>query len=108
MQHGGGWEARVGFLKEKTQGLWGNEGGVSLLFFWAVASGLKDVHQDNGLSKGPGCSQVQEGQSDHLPLWLVSDVYYGREFRLSLRLPSKSGQLSQGQSRGLETGLTGS
>ena len=68
-------EARMGFLKEKAWGLWGNEGGVILLFFWAGASGFQDVSSDNGLIKGPGCSQVREGQPDCQPLWLAPDVY---------------------------------
>ena len=86
-------EARMGFLKEKAWSLWGNEGGVSLLFFWAVASGFQDVSQDNKLGQGRSCSQVQEGQSDHWPLWLASEVYCanGREFRLSHGLSSESG-----------------
>ena len=62
------------------------------------------MSQDNGLGKGPACSQVQEGQSDHLPLcWSqVSIVQGGREFQLSRRLASESGQLSRGQSGGSE------
>ena len=32
----------------------------------------------------------------------------GREFQLSRGLPNEQGQLSHGQSSGLETGLTGS
>ena len=43
----------------------GDKGGVSLLFFWASASGFQDVSRDDGLGKGPGCFQVQEGQSEH-------------------------------------------
>ena len=78
-------EARMGFLKEKAWSLWGNEGGVSLLFFWAVASGFQDVSQDNKLGQGRSCSQVQEGQSDHWPLWLASDVYYERWERVSIK-----------------------
>ena len=39
-----------------------------------VASGFQDVSRDNGLGKGLGYSQIQEGQSDPL-LWLVPDVY---------------------------------
>ena len=71
-------EARMGVLKEKAQGCggWQDKVGVSLLFFWIVASGC--VSQDYGLGKGPGCSQVQEGQSDHQPLRLASDVYCAR------------------------------
>ena len=49
-QQGG--KARVGFLKEKARGLWWGRGGVSLLFFWAGASGVQDVSQDNRLGEG--------------------------------------------------------
>ena len=70
LQGGGG-----GWLREEGRG--------SLLFFWAVTSGFQDVSQHSGLGKGLGCSQVQEGQSDHWPLYLVSDVCCGRwEFKL--------------------------
>ena len=60
----------MGFFKEKAQGCewwgWGgSKGGVSLLFFWAVASGFQDVSPDSGLGKGWVCFQVQEGWSDH-------------------------------------------
>ena len=44
------------------------------MFFQAGASGFQDVSQDYWLGEGPGCSQVQEGQSDHRPLWLAPDV----------------------------------
>ena len=57
----------MGFLKKKHR----ERGGVSLLLFWAGASGFQDVSQDNGLGKGPGCSQVQEGQSEHQSLRLA-------------------------------------
>ena len=72
----------MGFFKEKARGLSEGRGGVSLLFFWATGSGFQDLSPDNGLGKGPGCSQVQEGQPDHWPLGLAPDVYCvsGREF----------------------------
>ena len=40
---------------------------------------------NNGLGKGPSCSQVQEGQSDHWILWLVPDVYFGRWEKVSIK-----------------------
>ena len=43
--------------------------------------------------------------NSHGGWYQVSTVLCRREFRLSLRLPS---ELGHGQSRGLETGLTGS
>ena len=58
-----------GFFKV---GFVGGCGGVRLLFLWAGASGFQDASLDNGLGNGLGCSQVQEGQSDHRPLWLAS------------------------------------
>ena len=30
----------MGFLKERTRDLWGDRGEISLLFFWADASGF--------------------------------------------------------------------
>ena len=75
----------MGFLKEKVCGLWGNEGGVSLLFFQGVASGFQDVSWHNGLGKRLDCSQVQEGQSDHWALWLMADVYCGRWERVLIK-----------------------
>ena len=69
-----------GLSKEKIQG------GVSLLFFSTVASGFQDVSQDNRLGKGLGCSQVQEGQSDHRPRWLAPGVYCAQWERVSIRL----------------------
>ena len=38
----------MGFLEEKGRALWGYRGGVSLLFFQAVASGFQDVSWDKG------------------------------------------------------------
>ena len=78
-------EGKKGVFKEKVQSLWGDRGGVSLLFLWAVASGFQDVPWDNGLDKGPGCSQVQEGQSDHWTLWLAPDVYFPWWERVSIK-----------------------
>ena len=78
-------EAGMGFFKGNLRSLWGDRGGVSLLFFWSVASEFQDMSQDNRLGKGPGCSQVQEGQTDHWPLWLVSDVYCARWERASCK-----------------------
>ena len=45
-------QGKNGILKEKVGGLWGNEGGVSLLFLWAVASRFQDVSGDNGSGTG--------------------------------------------------------
>ena len=78
-------EGKNGVLKRKSVGLWGNKGGVSLLFFWTVASGIQVVSQDSGLGKGMDCSQVQEGQSDHWPLWLVPNTYCARWERVSIK-----------------------
>ena len=50
-------------------------GGVSFLFFQVGTSGFQDVSLESGLGTGLGCSQVQEGQSDYGPFWLVPDVY---------------------------------
>ena len=55
------------------------------MFFLAGASGFQDVSQDNGLGEGPACSQVQEGQSDHLTMWLVPDVYCVQWERVSIK-----------------------
>ena len=55
------------------------------MFFQVDASGFQDMSPDNGLGKGRGCSQVQEGQSDHRPLTLAPDVYCGRWERVSVK-----------------------
>ena len=80
------------------------------MFFQEGASGFQSVSWDNGSGKGwavPRCKRG--GLTTGLCGWCqVSVVGGGREFPWSLRLPSQSGQLSCGQSSGVETGLTGS
>ena len=80
----GGGGARMGLLKEK-RGDCGEIGEELVSFFWEGASGLQDESWDNGLGKGPGCSQVQECQSDHWPLWLEPDVSCERWERVSIK-----------------------
>ena len=75
-----------GFLKIKCGVCEGGKGEVSILLFWVGASGFQDMSRDNGLGKGPACSQAQEGQSDHEPLKLASDVYCVRWERVSIKL----------------------
>lgn len=80
------------------------------MFFQAGASGLQNVSWDKGLGKGPGSSQVQEGQSGCWLLWLEPSVYYTWWERVLIGpLAAKPvGPPSIRQSSGLETGLTGS
>ena len=78
-------EAETGFLNKKVWGSWGDRVAVSLSFLQVGASGLQDVSWEDGLGKGLGCSQVQEGQSDRWPLWLSPDVYCARWERVSIK-----------------------
>ena len=79
----------MGFLKEKARGLWWGRGGVSLLSFWAGASGVQDVSQDNRLGEGravPWYGRV--GLTTCSRGWRqVSIVRGGTDFRLSRGLP---------------------
>ena len=61
-------EAGVGYLKEKAWGLSGTGEGLVSCSSRRGPQGFQDVRHDNRLSKRPGCSQVQEGQSGHQPL----------------------------------------
>ena len=70
------------FLKEKSRGLWGDRGGVSLLFFQAGASGFQEVSWDYGLGKGWAVPRYRRVSltTGHCGWRQVSIVMGGREF----------------------------
>ena len=70
-----------GFLKKKCRVCEGIEEELASCSSRQVPQGSRMLK----VGKGHGYSQVQEGHSDHWPLWLASDVYCARWGRVFMK-----------------------